>query len=88
MVVVYLGDMPTEEIHVGIYADPMPNLGQGERPEHGRALMDLKEHLAGAMNERTEVPADRPAGDFTPRIVPYHPQAFIHMKYAHTLWLC
>jgi hypothetical protein len=50
MVVVYLGDMPTEEIHVGIYADPMPNLGQGERPEHGRALMDLKEPPAGAMN--------------------------------------
>jgi hypothetical protein len=37
---------------VGIYADPLPIPGQGgERPEHGRALMDLKEPPpTGAMN--------------------------------------
>jgi starch phosphorylase len=46
--------------------------------------------LAGAVNGfiyRARVPAKRAVEDYTPRIVPYHAEAFIPMEEAHILWM-
>jgi starch phosphorylase len=51
--------------------------------------MDMKP-LPGAANSFqycARVYAKRPAEDYTPRIVPYHPEAFIPKEMAHILWL-
>ena len=64
------------------------------KPEAGpqepvKVVMDRKEPLAGAVNGfiyEASVPATRPAEDYTPRIVPYHPQAFIPLEDSHILW--
>jgi glycogen phosphorylase len=53
-------------------------------------LMERKGPLAGAVNGFvfvTRVAAKRPAEDYTPRIVPYNPEAFIPMEEAHILWM-
>jgi len=45
--------------------------------------------MAGAVNGfiyRARVPAKRAVEDYTPRIVPYHAEAFIPMEEAHILW--
>ena len=64
------------------------------KPEAGpqepvKVVMDRKEPLAGAVNGfiyEASVSATRPAEDYTPRIVPYHPQAFIPLEDSHILW--
>jgi len=33
------------------------------------------------------VTTNRPADDYTPRIVPYHPEAFIPIEEKHILWM-
>lgn len=55
-----------------------------------RIVMEKLGPLAGAVNGfiyRARVPAKRAVEDYTPRIVPYHAQAFIPMEEAHILWM-
>ncbi|MGB5474185.1 MAG: hypothetical protein WBQ78_11975 [Gammaproteobacteria bacterium] len=45
--------------------------------------------LVGAINGyayRTEVPATRPASDYTVRLVPHHDSLAIPLEDAHILW--
>jgi starch phosphorylase len=63
----------------------------GEAKQSGpeKIAMERVGPLAGAVNGfiyGARVPASRPAEDYTPRIVPYHAQAFIPMEEAHILW--
>ncbi len=84
---VFLGDLSAEEVQVQLYANPLPGAGQ-EEPV--KVVMDRQEPLAGAVNGFlyvATVPADRPAEDFTPRIVAYHAEAFIPQEDAHILWM-
>jgi starch phosphorylase len=88
---VYLGDMPPEDVHVELYADFLKCDGFGEEQDVPvKVIMDQKEPLAGAVNGFlycANVSANRPAGDYTPRIVPYHPEAFVPKEDAHILWM-
>jgi len=55
-----------------------------------RIMMQRQEPLAGAVNGfiyGARVPARRPVGDYTPRIVPHHEEAFIPLEDAHILWM-
>ena len=69
---VYLGEIPPEAVSIELYAEPRP----GERPE--RRPMRRDHALSGAAGGYlyvASVPADRPATDYTPRVVAAHPDA-------------
>jgi starch phosphorylase len=82
----YLGELQPEDVRLELYADPLPG-GDGI-PE--RIVMERKAALAGSVNGYNfgaSLTAKRPAEDYTPRIVPYHPEAFIPMEEAHIMWM-
>jgi starch phosphorylase len=80
---VYLDELDVEAVRVELFAE---GAGGGE-PE----IVEMKrgEPLVGASNAHhyaASVPAHRPAGEFTPRIVPCHPLASIPLECARILW--
>lgn len=87
---VYLGDVSPEDVRVELYADALPRSGREEEHSSARILMEQGELLAGSVNGfiySADVPGERKAEDYTPRIVPYHPDAFIPQEDAHILWM-
>jgi starch phosphorylase len=81
---VYLGDLNYNTIKVELYADPLEN----ENPTE--IIMKMKEPIAGATNGyiyAIRIPASRPSEHYTPRIVPYHPEALIPQENANILWM-
>jgi starch phosphorylase len=51
--------------------------------------MNRDENLVGATNAfsyKASVPTNRPAGDYTPRLVPQHAGAFVPLEAAFILW--
>jgi starch phosphorylase len=80
---VWLGEIAPEDVRVEIYAAP---------PEKGvsfRKTMDRVKTLAGARNGYiygVTVPADRPVGDYTLRVVPYHEGVKVPLEYGRVLW--
>ena len=88
----YLGELLPDDVRVELYADPLTeedtDAGEGGRPE--RIEMKRLGPLAGAVNGfvvGAKVAAARAAEDYTPRIVPYHPEAFVPMEEGHILWM-
>jgi glycogen phosphorylase len=79
---VYLEEMDPDAIQVELYADA---LGAGEPV---RYVMGRGEPLVGqnAFLYSAAVPANRPAKDFTPRVIPCHPEAIIPLEAAQILW--
>jgi starch phosphorylase len=79
---VHLNEMDPGAIQVELYADAV----DGDKPI--RQVMVRGESLVGQNVWRysASVPATRPAEDFTPRIVPYHPDAFVPLEAPDILW--
>jgi starch phosphorylase len=79
---VYLEELDPNAIRVELYADSK----EGSEPV--RQPMVRGEPLVGesAWHYSANVCADRPAADFTPRVVPFHPEAFIPLEAANILW--
>jgi len=81
---VYFGDCAPDLVQVELYADA---LNQRERPV--RIVMRRQEAIPGAIKGylfQAECPAARPAHHFTPRIVPYHPEAWVPLEESWILW--
>lgn len=81
---VYCGELDPDTVHVELYADP---LRAHDAPT--RVVMDRRGALTGAVNGYLyigDVPATRPAAHYTPRIVPYHPEALVPLEESHILW--
>ncbi len=79
----YLDELDPEAVQVELYAD------QGGGAEPFRRAMKRGELLAGSMNAfgyTACVPAERPAADFTPRIVPFHAGADVPLEAPQILW--
>ncbi|MDD2836096.1 MAG: alpha-glucan family phosphorylase [Methanothrix sp.] len=79
---VNLGRMDPGDVQVQLYADPVAGGAalkkiMQDRGESGK--IDMRVY-------RAEIPATRPAEDFTPRIIPYHPEASIPREAVHVLW--
>jgi starch phosphorylase len=74
--------MDPDAVHVELYAEA---LDAGEPVRH---VMVRGEPLVGENVWRysAAVRANRPAGDFTPRVVPYHPEAFVPLESSQILW--
>jgi len=80
---VYLNGLEPDAVRVELYADGV-NGGSPVRQE-----MTPVRQLVGAANGHlysAHVPASRPTGDYTPRLLPRHPQAEIPLEAAHILW--
>jgi starch phosphorylase len=79
---VYLDEMDPDAVQVELYAEA---LGDGEPIRHA---MVRGEPLIGESGWRysVSVRANRPAGDFTPRVIPCHPEAFVPLESAQILW--
>ena len=80
---VYLGAIEPHGIRVELYADPLND----EDPQCIVCAQGAR--LPGAINGflyQTTVPATRPATHFTPRVVPYHPEARIPMEATLIRW--
>jgi starch phosphorylase len=80
---VYVGELDPDGVRVELYADP----------EHDgapfRQVMTRGAPIAGATNGYTfsaHVPASRPATAYTPRLIPYHPEAAVPLEAAQILW--
>ena len=79
---VYLGEMNPDAVHVELYAE---SLDGGDPARH---VMVRGEPLAGenTWSYSAAVRADRPVTDFTPRVIPWHPEAFVPLESAEILW--
>jgi starch phosphorylase len=79
----YLDELSAEFVRLEIYAH-----GQGDNKPFCR-IMERKAALAGSVNGyiyEITVPADRPSGHYTPRLVPDHCHANIPAEEAHIKW--
>ncbi|MGH9563695.1 MAG: alpha-glucan family phosphorylase, partial [Terracidiphilus sp.] len=74
---VLLGDLDAKAVRVELYAE-----GQnGGAPE--RHIMERGERLLGVVNGylySVRVPTSRPAADYSPRLVPFHPAALVPLE--------
>jgi glycogen phosphorylase len=81
---VYTGDLEPHRVRVELYADPLDDT---EPPT--RMVMSQGEAIPGAVNGYVylaDCPATRPANHFTPRIVPFHPDALIPLEEPLIVW--
>ena len=81
---VYSGDLEPSQVLVELYADP---LNENEPPT--RIVMCVREAILGAVNGyvyQADCPSTRPAHHFTPRIVPFHPEARVPLEESMILW--
>jgi starch phosphorylase len=80
---VYLGSLDPEAVRVELYANP-GNDGQAERHTMERART-LGEGGDGYEYSVT-IPSARPFGDYTPRVLPQHPNASVPLEAPEILW--
>lgn len=80
---VYLDEVPPEDVRVELYAEPR---GGGYPVRQPMARGEAYAGSAGAFVYRATVPADRPAGDYTPRIIPYRDGVAVPLETALILW--
>jgi glycogen phosphorylase len=79
---VYLDELGPDAVRVELYADT------GKSPAV-RQAMERGEELVGSTRGylySARVPATRPASDFTPRLIPYHPEALVPLEARYILW--
>jgi len=78
----HLDEMRPDAVQVELYAEPT----DGGEPM--RITLVREEQRGGENSWRytATVPAERPAGDFTPRVIPHHPEAIVPLEAAQILW--
>jgi starch phosphorylase len=82
-VTVDLGGLHPGSVRVELFADPVDGedaVRQALARGHGRAGPGSADVYTGS------VPASRPAGDYTPRLLPYHPDAAVPLEASQILW--
>jgi len=81
---VYFGDCEPDDVRVELYADPV---NECDRPT--RIVMRRQEAIPGAVKGYlflADCPSTCPAHRFTPRIVPFHPEASVPLEESLILW--
>jgi starch phosphorylase len=80
---VYFGDVPADAAQVQLYAEP--TFEDPCRP----IVLQQQTAIAGAVNGYIycgDAPAHRPVEHYTPRVVAWHPKAFVPAEESHILW--
>jgi glycogen phosphorylase len=80
---VFLDDIDPDAVRVELYAEAQKD------KDPITLAMSRGERLVGATSAFTytaDTPADRPAADYTPRLVPQHAAAFVPLEAAFILW--
>jgi starch phosphorylase len=80
---VYFGELNPDSVHVQLYAESQSN---GDPEIH---LMERSEALTGTVNGYSytaKVPSERPAIDYTPRIIPFFNGAAVPLEAEQILW--
>jgi starch phosphorylase len=80
---VYIDGLDPDAVQVELFADGVNN----NPPEH--IVMDRVRQLVGAINGyafHAQVPATRPASDYTARVIPHHAAASVPLEDQHILW--
>ena len=80
---VYLGEIPPESVQVQLYADPVD--GNSTVPHEMTCRADIPGATHGYIYH-CPILTTRPASDFTPRVVAYHPEARTPLESAFILW--
>jgi starch phosphorylase len=73
-------NLPISDIKVELYASP---LREGEAAIETMTACD---HCKEPLNYSAQVPATRPASDYTPRLVPHHPEVAVPLEAGQILW--
>ena len=80
---VFPGGLNPEELRVELYANPV----QGGIPEAvSMTVCKACAEPAGTQIYSAEVPATRPASEYTPRVIPYHRNASVPLEAQQVLW--
>ena len=80
---VFLDAIDPDAVQVELYADPQ----NGETPiTHAMSRGETLVGATGAFAYSASVPASRPAGDYTPRLVPQRAGAFVPLEVPFILW--
>lgn len=79
---VYLEELDPDAVQVELYADSI----NGGEPV--RKVMMRSDQLIGesAWRYTAEIRTNRPPSDFTPRVIPYHPEASVPLESSQILW--
>src|SRR5579883_250246 len=80
---VYLDSMPPDAVRVELYADARDG---GDPFRQTMTRGDALVGSAGGYCFSARVPANRPASDYTARIVPFHPDARVPLEASEILW--
>jgi starch phosphorylase len=80
---VYLGELAPESVRVELYAEPRPGAPAERVPL--RSDHALSGSAGGFLYVGT-VPNGRPAGDYTPRVVPAHAEAMVPAETRFISW--
>jgi starch phosphorylase len=81
---IYLGDLTEQDVRVELFAEPT----EGDTANIHE--MHIDHALPGAVNGfvyNISIPAKRPVSDYTPRIIPSHPDACIPDEAQPILWV-
>jgi glycogen phosphorylase len=80
---VFPGTLPISDLKVELYASP---LDSGDAVIETMTASDQGKEPNGAVTYSIQVAAVRAPGDYTPRIVPYHPTASVPLEAGQILW--
>jgi starch phosphorylase len=79
----FQGSLSADDLRVELYASP---LEKGGATIETMTACDQCKVPDGAVAYSIQVAAVRPASDYTPRIVPYHPLASVPLEAGQILW--
>ena len=82
-VAVRLGGLDPEAVRVELYADPV---NDGEPERHAMERVRKLDEPGHAYEYGVKIPATRPLGDYTPRLLPCHPIASVPLEAREILW--
>jgi glycogen phosphorylase len=82
-VAVHLGGLDPEAVQVELYADPLDDRAPERHLMERVRKLDEPDH---GYEYRVSLPAERPLGDYTPRLVPSHRIASVPLEAHRILW--
>jgi starch phosphorylase len=80
---VHLGGLDAEAVRVELYADP---LDDGAPEHHAMERIRRLDEPDHGYEYSVRIPATRALGDYTPRLLPWHPTASVPLESHEILW--